>query len=131
MKLPIILHIDFDSYFASVEQQCRPELRGKPIGITATNGRTCIIAASREAKWKGVKSPSNVYQARAICPDLQLVPADFTKYWELSKRFIAICKDFSPYVEVFSLDELFLDITTTAHLFGSTDKVIEKIKARI
>lgn len=127
----IILHIDFDSYFASCEQQFRPELRGKPVGVTATNGRTAIIAASREAKKKGVKSPSTTYVAKRICPDLQVVPADFTKYWEISKKFISICKDYSPFVQVFSLDELFMDITLTAHLFGGTDAVIEKIKQRI
>ncbi|CAN5121491.1 DNA polymerase IV [soil metagenome] len=127
----IILHIDFDSYFASCEQQFRPELRRKPVGVTATNGRTCIIAASREAKKAGVKSPSNVYVAKRICPNLLLVPADFTKYWEVSKKFISICKDYSPYVEVFSLDELFMDITQTQHLFGGTEKVITRIKKRI
>ncbi len=74
----IILHINFDSFFASVEQQFHPEFRNKPLGVTATNGRTCIIAASREAKKQGVKSPSITYQAATICPDLILTRANFT-----------------------------------------------------
>lgn len=127
----IILHIDFDSFFASVEQQYNPKLRGKPIGITATNGRTCIIAASREAKKYGVRSPSVTYEAKKICPDIQFVSADFVKYWEISQKFIAIAKDYSPYVEVFSIDEVFIDVTKTAHLFKNVDTLIQQIKTRI
>lgn len=126
-----ILHIDFDSFFASVEQQYNPKLRGKPIGITATNGRTCIIAASREAKKYGVKSPSVTYEAKKICPEIQFICADFVKYWEISQKFIAIAKDYSPFVEVFSIDEVFIDITKTEHLFGGIDAVVNKIKTRI
>jgi DNA polymerase-4 len=127
----IILHIDFDSFFASVEQQFNPVFRGKPLGVTATNGRTCIIAASREAKRFGVKTAMNVYKAETLCPDLLLTSADFVKYWEVSKKFINICKDFSPFVEVFSIDELFMDITKTAHLFGGAYGLIDKLKKRI
>ncbi len=127
----IILHIDFDSFFASVEQQYNPKLRGRPIGITATNGRTCIIAASREAKKLGIRSPSLTYEAKKICSDIQFVSADFVKYWEISKKFVAIAKDYSPYVEIFSIDEVFIDITKTEHLFGDVDGIIERIKTRI
>lgn len=127
----IILHIDFDSFFASVEQQRNPAFRGKPLGVTATNGRNCIIASSREAKKLGIGTGSRVHEALLLCPTLQLTPAGFTEYWNISKKFIAICKDFSPLVEVFSIDELFLDVTLTAHLFGGVDTLIRKIKARI
>jgi len=127
----IILHIDFDSFFASVEQQSNPKLRGIPTGVTATNGRTCIIASSREAKRLGIGTGARTFEAFQICPNLQLIPADFVKYFEVSKKFINICKDYSPYVEMFSIDELFMDITSTAHLFGGVDSLIEKLKKRI
>lgn len=127
----IILHIDFDSFFASVEQQCNPLLRNRPIGVTATNGRTCIIASSREAKRLGIKTGTRSYDAFRICPELQLVGADFTKYWEISKKFISICKDFSPFVEVFSIDELFMDVTLSAHLYGGPESLVEVLKQRI
>lgn len=127
----IILHIDFDSYFASCEQQFDLRLRGKPIGVTATNGRTCIIAASREAKKLGIKSPTRVWEARQICPSLIIVPAHFEKYWEITQKFLDICKDYSPYVELFSLDEVFIDVSSTENLFGGVYKVIETIKRRI
>ncbi len=127
----VILHIDFDSFFASVEQQYNPRLRGRPIGITATNGRTCIIAASREAKKYGVRSPSNTYEAKKICPAIQFISADFVKYWEVAKKFISIAKDYSPYVEVFSIDEVFIDVTHSVHLFNNTDNLVSIIKKRI
>lgn len=127
----IILHIDFDSFFASVEQQCNPLLRNRPIGVTATNGRTCIIASSREAKRLGIGTGTRSFDAFRICPEIQLVPADFHKYWEISKKFIAICRDFSPFIEVFSLDELFLDATYSAHLYGGINGLIGCLKKRI
>ena len=126
-----ILHIDFDSFFASVEQQYNARLRGKPVGVTATNGRTCIIASSREAKVLGIKTGSRTYDARKICPSIIFVPADFVKYFEVSKKFLDICKDYSPFVELFSIDELFIDISPTMHLFGGRKKIVEAIKKRI
>lgn len=126
-----VLHIDFDSFFASVAQQYNSKLRGKPIGITATNGRTCIIAASREAKKCGIKSPSRTFEAYKICPSLQIVPADFVRYWEVSKKFLLLCQEYSPFVEVFSIDEAFMDVTQTASLFGGVASLVRIIKKRI
>ena len=127
----VILHIDFDSFFASCEQQFDPKLRGKPVGVVATNGRTCIIAASREAKKMGVKSPSRTWEVNSICPNLITVPAQFERYWDITQKFLNICKDYSPYVELFSLDEVFIDITSTENLFGTRYKIIQAIKDRI
>jgi len=127
----IILHIDFDSFFASVEQQDNPLLRNKPLGVTATNGRTCIIASSREAKRLGIKTGSRTYEAFEICPTLNLVSANFVKYFEISKKFLKICQNFSPSVELFSIDEVFIDITLTNHLFGGPYKMINKIRQEI
>mgnify|MGYP001578380913 CR=1 FL=1 len=126
-----ILHIDFDSFFASCEQQFNPDLRNKPLGVTATNGRTCIIASSREAKRLGIKTGSRTYEAFQICPDLKLVSANFVKYFEISKKFLAICENFSPDVELFSIDEVFIDATLTSHLFAGTYKIVEKLKKEI
>ncbi|MBI4096757.1 MAG: DNA polymerase IV [Candidatus Levybacteria bacterium] len=127
----VILHIDFDSFFASVEQQDNPLLRNKPVGVTAANGRTCIIASSREAKKLGIKTGTRSWEAYKLCPSLILVKADFVKYFEISKKFLNICKDYSPLVELFSIDEVFMDATSTLHLFGGTYGIIEKIKKRI
>lgn len=126
-----ILHIDFDSFFASVEQQDNPALRDRAVGVTAANSRTAIIAASKEAKKMGVKGGSSYYQAIKICPQLITTPAHFVKYFEISKKFVKICRLYSPFLEVFSIDELFLDITTTASLFGGVDALIQRLKQHI
>ena len=127
----IILHIDFDSFFASVEQQDNLLFRNRPIGITATHGRNCIIAASREAKRLGIKSPSRTYDAQKICPSIIFAPANFVRYWEVSKKFISICDEFSPTIEIFSIDEVFMDVTDTVPLFGGVQPLIDKLKLRL
>lgn len=127
----VILHLDMDSFFASVEQQANPKLTGKPVGVIKGPGRTCIIAASREAKKLGIKTGTTTYEAKAIYPKIILVPADFDKYFSVTQRFIEICGRFSPDLEVFSIDELFLDITQAKNFFGGAEEVCRKIKKAI
>lgn len=115
---PIILHVDFNSYFASVEQQKNPFLRGKPVGVIKAEGRTVIIAASYEAKKRGVKTGASVFEAKQLCPEILLVPADFDSYDYITHKFYKICHRYSDLVELFSLDEVFLDVSGTATLFG-------------
>jgi DNA polymerase IV len=112
MTSRIILHVDFNSYFATVEQQANPRLRGKPIGVTGGDRtkRTVIGAASIEAKQFGVKTGMQLYEARKLCPQIILVRGDSEKYLECTKRFLNILKDYSPYLEVFSIDEVFLEL---------------------
>ncbi len=107
-----ILHIDFNSYFATVEQQANPRLRGKPIGVTGGDRmeRTVIGAASIEAKKFGVKTGMHPYEAKRLCPNLILVRGDCDKYLEVTKKFLNIIKDYSPLVEVFSIDEVFVEL---------------------
>ncbi len=114
-----ILHVDFDSFFASCEQHFNPNLRGRPIGITAENGRNCVIAASREAKKTGVKSPTTSWEAKRICPEIQFIKADFERYLEITKKMLQIACRYSPIVELFSLDEVFIDLTPVLHLYSS------------
>jgi len=124
----IILHLDMDSFFASVEQQANPALVGKPVGVIKGKGRTCIIAASREAKKWGIKTGTPTYEAKGIYPKIILVPADFDKYFSMTQKFIEICSRYSPDLEVFSIDELFLDVTKTAQFFGGTESLCQQIK---
>ncbi len=109
----IILHVDFNSYFATVEQQANPRLRGKPIGVTGGDRdvRTVVGAASVEAKRFGVKTGMALWEARKFCPDIILVRGDSDKYLACTKRFLNILKDYSPSLEVFSIDECFLELT--------------------
>lgn len=123
-----ILHLDMDCFFASVEQQANPRLRGKPVGVIKGEERTCIIAASREAKKIGIKTGTTTYEAKKIYPNIALVPADFDKYFFVTQKFINICSRFSPELEVFSIDELFLDVTETADFFGGVLGIVRSIK---
>lgn len=102
------LYLDFDGFFASVEQQARPELRGRPVGIVPFTGtdRTCVIAASREAKAFGVKNVMNVAEARAHCPDLMLVPQSPDLYRRAHNTLLAEIAAVIPIDAVKSIDEL-------------------------
>lgn len=116
-----ILHIDFNSYFATVEQQANPRLRGKPIGVTGGDRlkRTVLGAASIEAKRFGVKTGMQIWEAQKLCPQIILVKGDSDKYLECTKRFLTILKDYSPSLEVFSIDEVFLELTAEILRFTS------------
>lgn len=109
----MILHIDFNSYFATVEQQANPRLRGKPVGVTGGDRmeRTVLGAASVEAKKYGVKTGMQIWEAKKLYPNIIIVPGDSDKYLECTKKFLNILKDYSPYLEVFSIDECFLQVT--------------------
>lgn len=111
----IIMHIDMNSYFASVEQQANPFLRGKPIGVTGKRKeRSVVAAASIEAKRLGVKTAMSTWEAKRVCPSIILVSGDPEKYGEITKRFNIIFKKYTPCVERFSVDESFLDLTDVA-----------------
>src|SRR5260221_2159929 len=127
-----VLHIDFNSYFASVEQQANPRLRGKPIGVTGGDRmtRTVLGAASVEAKLMGVKGAMSIPEALRICPDLILVRGDSDKYLSTTKKFIAILKNFSPFLEIFSIDECFMELPAGS-TFDQGIIIAEKIKEEI
>lgn len=130
--MPTILHLDMNSYFATVEQQANPYLRGKPVGIIKAAGRGCVIAASIEAKKFKVKTGTTVWEAKKLCPQIILVPSDMDKYFAVTRGLINIISDYSPIVEVFSIDEMFADITDTQNLFaGGSLAIALEIKQRI
>lgn len=107
-----IFHIDFNSFFATVEQQANPRLRGKPIGVSGGDRltRTVIGAASVEAKLRGVKTGMRIPEALKLCPDLILVRGDSDKYLSVTKKFLNILKGYSDKLEIFSIDEVFLEV---------------------
>jgi DNA polymerase IV len=116
-----IFHIDFNSYFATVEQQANPRLRGKPIGVTGGDRmeRTVLGTASVEAKKMGVRGGMTFWEAKKICPEIILVRGDSDKYLTTTKKFLSILKDYSPIVEVFSIDEAFLELSLSSVILGT------------
>jgi len=128
----LILHIDMDSYFASVEQQFNPYLRKRPIGVSRKpQDRTIIAAASKEAKKFGLKSGMPVWEATRLCPELVIVPGHPARYAYLTGRIFGLLKNFSPLFEPFSIDEGFLDITDVASRYGGPEEVAHQIKSEI
>ncbi len=126
----VIMHIDMNAFFASVEQQTNPELRGKPIAVIGT-GRTVVTTASYEARAFGVKTGMNTWQARQACPQITFVVGNNRKYADTSTRIVAMMRDYTPLVEVFSIDEAFLDVTNSLKLFGSAERIAFLLKVRI
>ena len=127
----IILCIDMDAFFASVEQQSNPKLRGKPIAVIGSGGRTVITTRSYEARKFGVKTGMNVYEANKLCPHIIFVVGNNEKYTHTCTELQKIYLQFTPDVEAYSIDEAFLDVTTTHHLFGGPEAIGYSIKKRI
>ena len=127
----IIMHIDMNAFFASVEQQNNPELRGKPIAVIGSAKRTIITTSSYEARAFGVKTGMNTWQAKQKCPQLIFVIGDNRKYTWTSSQIVKLMMQFTPLVEVFSIDEAFLDLTGSMGLFGSADRIAHLLKAEI
>lgn len=128
----IIMHIDMNSYFASVEQQANLFLREKPVGITGKHQERSVIAtASLEAKRLGVKTAMSTWKAKQICPSLILYPGDPEKYSYITDQFNTIFREFADQVEQFSVDESFLDVTHTAQDYIGAISIALIIRERI
>jgi DNA polymerase-4 len=122
-----ILHADLDAFYASVEQLLDPQLRGRPIAV----GEGVVLAASYQAKVLGVRAGMPGWRARQLCPDLHFVGGHFRDYQRLGDQVIGILRDFTPLVERISIDEAFLDVAGTEHLFGPPTDVAAAIRARV
>ncbi len=127
----IIMCVDMDAFFASVEAEVNPSLKGKPIAVTGRGARRVITTASYEARRSGVKTGMNIYDAKRVCPHLRLVEGDTERYIHTAEGLKEIYLTFTPAVEIYSIDEAFLDITGSLHLFGSPLKIGEMIKSEI
>ncbi len=126
-----ILHVDMDAFYASVEQRDDPRLRGKPVAVGGASRRGVVCAASYEARPFGVRSAMPMARAMRLCPQLIVVPPDFTRYAQVSDQIFSIFQTFTPDVEGLSLDEAFLDVTRSQTLLGPAPQQARDIKARI
>jgi DNA polymerase-4 len=126
-----ILHIDMDAFYASVEEQDRPELKGKPLIVGGTGGRGVVAAASYAVRRYGVRSAMPIASALRLCPDAIVVHPRMARYKEISGQVFAIFHEFTPLVEGLSLDEAFLDVTASRQLLGRSDAIGAEIRRRI
>ena len=126
------LYVDFNSYFASVEQQLVPELRGKPIGVLAVMAETtCCIAASYEAKAFGIKTGTGVRDARKMCPDMIFVEARPSLYVTFHHKLIEIVESCTHVEKVLSIDEMVCKLTGSQQIPENALKLAAKIKRAI
>ena len=106
----MIIHLDADAFFASVEQAGDPRLRGRPVAVGGTR-RGIIASASYEARRFGVYTPMPTVRARQACPGLIVVPGDFDLYERFSRFMFSYAYDFTPCVEITSIDEGYIDLS--------------------
>ncbi|NBI09856.1 DNA polymerase IV [Colidextribacter sp. OB.20] len=122
----VIFHCDLNSFYASVELLSHPELRHLPVAVCGDpNSRHGIILAKNEpAKAFQVKTAETIWQARKKCPDLTLLPAHHGLYQEFSRKVNSLYQEYTDLVEPFGIDESWLDVTGTLHLFGGDAKIL-------
>ena len=123
-----IVLMDMNCFFAAIEQLDCPEWRGRPIAVTNGEQGTCIITSSYEARAFGVKTGMRLPEARRLCPDIIQAPARPQRYAAVSSAIMRALQEFSPDLEVFSVDEAFLDITQCQRLLGSPAHIAQRVK---
>jgi len=127
-----ILHIDMNSYFASVEQMDHPQYRGKPIAVGGSPGtRSIVVAASKEAKRYGVGVGMTHIEARQACPHIQFVDGNPERYAALTQTFFDLCKRYTDRIEVYSIDEVFLDVTGWVQDWPGAVSIGKRMKAHL
>ncbi len=131
MEDRIVLHIDMDAFFISVEQRDNPALLGKPAAVCGSLSRSVVTSATYEARPYGIRAGMSTQEAKRRCPQLILVLGNHSKYTETSARIFAILKKITPLVEVASIDEAYLDVTQSLLLFRSPFHMAQSIKDQI
>ncbi|MCU1433018.1 MAG: DNA-directed polymerase [Actinotalea sp.] len=126
-----ILHADLDAFYASVEQLLDPALRGRPIAVGGGPSGGVVLAASYEAKAFGVQGGMPGWRAVRLCPELTFVRGSFAEYQRLADAVMVVLGDVTPLVERISIDEAFLDVSGSTHLFGPPAAIAALIRRRV
>ena len=123
-RLATILHADLDAFYASVEQRDDPRLRGRPVIV----GSGVVLAASYEAKARGVRTAMGGGLARRLCPDAVVVPPRMSAYTEASRAVFAIFENTTPLVEGISIDEAFLEVGGLRRVAGTPTEIARRLR---
>jgi len=126
-----IVLVDMNAFFASVEQLDKPEWRGRPVAITNGLQGTCIITCSYEARAMGVKTGMRLKEGYEKCPTLIQCPAHPERYAEVSTSIMSSLYSITPDVEIFSVDEAFLDVTRCQKILGSAEEIVRLVKQTV
>jgi DNA polymerase-4 len=122
-----VLHADLDAFYASVEQRDDPSLRGRPVIV----GGGVVLAASYEAKARGVRTAMGGRQAMRLCPEAIVVPARFSAYTEASRAVFEVFHDTTPMVEGLSIDEAFLEVGGLRRIRGLPSTIAEQLRTDV
>jgi DNA polymerase-4 len=126
-----ILHVDMDAFFASVEELANPSLRGKALVVSGPGERSIITTASYPARKHGIKTGMTIRQAKALWRDIIVVHSDHRKYTDASKKVMTALESITPDIDITSIDEAFLDITSVMRA-GDTPRILGmEIKRRV
>lgn len=126
-----IIHVDMNAFFASVEQRDFPQLRGLPVAVTNGERGSCIITCSYEARAFGIHTGMRLPEARKLCPGLIQRPARPRVYTKVSTAIMQVLQEISPDIEVFSVDEAFLDVSHCQRLHGTPVRMARMAKQRV
>ena len=127
-----IIHADFDAFYASVEQLDNPHLRDRPVVVGGSpEDRGVVASASYEARRFGVRSAMPMRTALRLCPDAVRAPVNFSRYREVSRRVMAIFREYTPLVEPLSLDEAYLDVTASVVLGRDAVDIARQLRNRV
>ncbi|MFI3246317.1 MAG: DNA polymerase IV [Ferrimonas sp.] len=126
-----IIHVDMDCFYAAVECRDNPKLRGKPIAVGSANGRGVLTTANYEARAFGVRSAMPSREAMQRCPQLIIVPSRMPVYREVSQQIHALYQRYTERIEPLSLDEAFLDVTTSTVCQGSATRIAQQLRQDI
>jgi DNA polymerase-4 len=127
VKEATILHADVDAFYASVEQRDDPQLRGRPVIV----GAGVVLAASYEAKVRGVETAMSGRRARRLCPDAIVVSPRMSAYAQASKTLYNVFEDTTPLVEGLSIDEAFLDVRGMARISGTPAEIAARLRGQV
>ncbi len=130
----VILHSDLNSFYASVECLYNPEIRDKPVAVggSVEHRHGIILTANPLAKkFYGLKVGEAIWQAKQKCPNLVVVPPNYSLYIRFSKEVREIYKNYTDLIESFGIDEAWLDVTESTKLFGTGEKIANEIRSRI
>lgn len=125
----IILHVDMDAFFASVEQRDNPELKGKPVIVGGVSERGVVSTCSYEARKYGVRSAMPIFIAQKLCPQGVYLRGRYGRYKEISNKIFNVFREITPLVEPLSIDEAYLDITDSG--FSNWNEAALYIKKRV
>ena len=127
----VIAHVDIDCFFASAEIVRNTSLIGKPVVVAGSSPRGVVLSPNYEARRFGIRSAMPVETAKKLCPSAVYLAANHHYYSDLSKRFRLVLESVTPYVEMISVDEAFLDLSGTSLTLGAPSEAVKYIRERI